>query len=66
MLKHILDSNALIKMYSAVIRPIIEYESIVWDNCSKENSVLSENAQVAAGIIITSLRKNSSINTLKP
>ena len=43
MLKHILDRNALIKIYFAFIRPILEYGSIVWDDCSQENSVLIEN-----------------------
>ena len=64
MLKHILDCNALIKIYFAFIRPILEYDSIVLDNCSQENSVLLENVQVAAGRIITGLRKNSSRNAL--
>ena len=60
MLKHILDRNALIKIYFAFIRPILEYGSIVWDNCSQGNSFLLENVQVAAGRIITGLRKKSS------
>ena len=57
MLKHILDRNALIKIYFAFIRPILEYGSIVWDNGSQENSVLLENVQVAAGRIITVFEK---------
>ena len=61
MFKHILDSNALIKIYFAFIRPILEYGSIVWGNCSQENSVLLENVQVAAGRIITGLRKSSEL-----
>ena len=64
MLKHILDRSALIKIHFAFIRPILEYGGIVLDNCSQENSFLLENVQVAAGRIITGLRKNSSRNVL--
>ena len=64
MLKHILDRNALIKIHFAFIRPILEYGSIALDDCSQENSFLLENVQVAAGRIITGLRKNSSRNAL--
>lgn len=59
MLKHLLDWRALIKIYFAFIRPILEYGSIVWDNCSQENSNLLENVQIEAGRIITGLRRNS-------
>ena len=65
MLRDILDRNAFTKNYFAFIRPILEYGSIVWENCSQENSVLLKNVQVAAGRIITGLRKkNSSRNAL--
>ena len=36
MLKHILNRSALIKIYSAFIRPIIEYESIVWTTVQRK------------------------------
>lgn len=64
MLKHFLYKSALIKIYFAFIRPILEYGSIVWDNCSHENSNLLENVQIEAGRIISGLRKNSSKNAL--
>ena len=64
MLKHLLDRSALVKVYFAFIRPILEYGGIVWDNCSQELSNLLENIQVEAARIITGLRKNSSRKAL--
>ena len=64
MVKHVLDRTTLIKIYFAFIRPILEYASIVWDNCTLENSKLLEDVQVEAARIITGLRRNSSRSNL--
>lgn len=63
MLKHVLDRTASIKIYLAFIWPILEYGSILRDNCSQENSNLLENVQIEAERIITRL-KNSSRNVV--
>lgn len=55
MLKHVLDRTASIKIYLAFIWPILEYGSILWDNCSQENSNILENVQIEAERIITRL-----------
>lgn len=57
MLKHVLDRTASIKIYLAFIWPILEYGSILRDNCSQENSNLLENVQIEAERIITRLWK---------
>ena len=50
MMKHNLDRNSLEKLYFGFIRPILEYESVVWDNCTREQSAR----------IVTGLRKGTS------
>ena len=42
MMKHILDRNSLEKLYFGFIRPILEYESVVWDNCTRKQFDLRE------------------------
>lgn len=64
MLKHVLDRNVLIRIYFALIWPILEYGSIVLDNCSHGNSHLLENVQKKACTIITGLLKSYSKNSL--
>lgn len=38
MLKHDLDRKSLHKFYISLIRPILEYGDIIWDNCSQNHS----------------------------
>ena len=38
MMKHNLDMNSLEKLYFGFIGPILEYGSVVWDNCTREQS----------------------------
>jgi hypothetical protein len=40
-----LDRNSLEKLYFGFIRPILEYGSVVWDNCTREQSDLIESVQ---------------------
>ena len=42
MMKHNLDRNSLEKLYFGFIRPILKYGSVVWDNCTREQSDLRE------------------------
>lgn len=64
MLKHTLKRDALIKIYFAFVRPVLEYSDIVWDNCSDRDAKLLEDIQVAAARIISGLRSNSSRSLL--
>jgi hypothetical protein len=57
MMKHILDRNSLEKLYFGCIRPILEYGSVVWDNCTREQSDLIESVQCESARIATGLRK---------
>ena len=60
MLKYKVMRKTLVKIYFAIIRPVLEYSDVVWDNCTGKDSKLLEDLQVEAGRIITGLRCNSS------
>jgi hypothetical protein len=60
LMKHKLDRKSLEKLCIGFIRPILEYEGIVWDNCSLHESELLESVQLEAARIITGLRKGTS------
>jgi hypothetical protein len=46
MMKLNLDRNSLEKLYFGFIRPILEYGSVVWDNCTREQSDLIESVRI--------------------
>lgn len=60
MLKYDMDRKSLIRFYTSYIRPILEYGSIIWDNCTKQESDLLESIQLDAARIITGLRRGTS------
>lgn len=64
MLKHVLDRTASIKIYLAFIWPILEYGSILWDNCSQEDSNILENCTNRSGENNYTSLKNSSRNVV--
>ncbi|PJE77627.1 hypothetical protein CI610_03447 [invertebrate metagenome] len=63
-LKYKLNRETLITMYVAFIRPILEYSSVVWDNCNNTCKQLIESIQLEATRIITGLRKGTPHNIL--
>ncbi|PJE77413.1 hypothetical protein CI610_03664 [invertebrate metagenome] len=54
------NRKTLIKIYTAFIRPILEYADIVWDNCTQQSADLLESIQLEAARIITGLRSGTS------
>jgi hypothetical protein len=59
-LRLFLDRNSLEKLYFGFIRPILEYGSVVWDNCTREQPDLIESVQYESARIVTGLRKGTS------
>ena len=59
-----LDRLSVLKLYAAYIRSLLEYASIIWDNCSIENKRNLESIQIEAACIITGATKLCSIQKL--
>ena len=59
-LKYILPRNVLSSIYLLYVRPILEYASELWDNCTVEISEKLETVQLEAGRIVTGLPKFAS------
>ena len=51
--KYDLDRKSLTRFYMTYIRPILEYASIIWDNCTKTQPGLLESINLEAARIIT-------------
>ena len=58
-LKNYLDKITLEKIYFTYVRPIMEYSSIVWDNCTVAQSFKLEQVQLDAAQIITGAVKGT-------
>ncbi|PJE77770.1 hypothetical protein CI610_03303 [invertebrate metagenome] len=63
-IKFKVNRKSLIKIYTAFIRPILEYADIIWDNCTHQSKQLLESVQLEAARIITGLRSGTSHNKL--
>jgi hypothetical protein len=63
-LKYRLDRKCLETLYTAYIRPILEYASSVWTNCNIEQKNDIEKVQLAASRVITGAIKGTSHNKI--
>ena len=63
-LKFKLDRKSLEIIYTAFIRPILEYGDVIWDNCAQYEKNEIEKIQLEAARIATGTTKLISINTL--
>ena len=59
-----LDRSTLRCLYTSLIRPLMEYADIVWDNCTSGSSDLLESVQYNAAKIITGAVKGTSARKL--
>ena len=59
-----LPRSALSKYYISFIRPVLEYGSVVFDNCTNHESFCLEQVQRRAAILCTGSFKRSSYNRL--
>ena len=62
-LKFTFKRNTLNQIYNSCLRPILEYSSVVWDNCSKYEKDRLERMQLEAARIVTGTTR--SISTIK-
>lgn len=63
-LKFKINRKALEKIYTAFVRPLLEYSDAVWDNCSSESKKMLDSVHVEAARIITGATKLCSIDKL--
>ena len=63
-LKYSFSRIALNQIYISYVRPIFEYSSIVWDNCTVEHANSLENMQNEAARIVTGLTRSVSLENL--
>ena len=62
--KYTLDRKSLETIYTAFIRPILEYADAFWDNCTQQEKNELENIQLEAARIATGATKLVSIQKL--
>ncbi|MCG8032136.1 MAG: reverse transcriptase family protein [Candidatus Thiodiazotropha taylori] len=63
-LKYTFSRVALNQVYISYVRPILEYSSVVWDNCTVEQANSLEKLQNEAARIVTGLTRSVSIERL--
>ena len=63
-LKFTLSRIALNQIYVSYVLPIIEYSSVVWDNCSDQDAYALEKLQNEAARIVTGLTRSVSLDKL--
>ena len=63
-LKFKLDRRSLQTIYFSIIRPVIEYSDVVWDNCTLYEANELEKIQIEAARIVTGVTKLVSIDYL--
>ncbi len=59
-----IDRHSLEKIYLSFIRPLLEYSSIVWDNCTAGDKQRLENIQIEAARIVTGATKLCKLENL--
>jgi hypothetical protein len=64
MLKFKLKRQSLNQIYVSYLRPILEYASIVWDNCTTYEMETLDKIQYEAARIVTGLTRSVSIERL--
>ena len=57
-LKFKLQRSSLNQIYISFLRPVLEYASVVWDNCTYERKNLWKKIQNEAARIVTGVRRS--------
>ena len=63
-LKFIVRRKTLNQIYLSFLRPILEYASVVWDNCTLYEKDNLEKLHIEAGRIVTGLTRSASLYNL--
>lgn len=60
-----INRSTLISLYKSLIRPIMEYADVIWDNCSEGETQLLESVQYESARVITGAIKGTSARLLR-
>ena len=63
-LKFSVRRKTLNQIYVSFLRPILEYSSVVWDNCTQYEKNRLEKVQIEAAIIVTGTTRSITLNNL--
>ena len=58
-LKYVLDRHTLQILYKSFIRPLLEYASAVWDNCTEYEKHKLESIQYKAALVVSGAMKGT-------
>jgi hypothetical protein len=63
-LKFRINREALNQLYKALIRPVLEYADVIWDNCSLSECDLIESVQYESARVVTGAMRGTSRSRL--
>ena len=63
-LKFKLKRDSLNQIYISFLRPILEYSSVAWDNCTEREKESLEKIQIKAARIVTGLTRSASLTNI--
>ena len=63
-LKFSVRRKTLNQIYVSFLRPILEYSSVVWDNCTQYEKDRLENVQIEAARIVTGTTRSITLHNL--
>ena len=63
-LKFIVKRDSLQQIYISLLRPLLEYASIVWDNCTSREKETIEKIQIEAARLVTGITRSASLDNL--
>ena len=63
-IKFKVDRTMLRKLYTFLVRPLMEYVDVLWDGCTESESDLLEHVQYEAAKIVTGAMKGTSKHRL--
>ena len=64
LLKYKINRSTLVCLYKSLIRPLMEYGDVIWDNCIEGDAHLLENIQYECARVVTGAIKGTSAGAL--
>ena len=64
LLKYKLNRSTLVCLYKSLIRPLMEYGDVIWDNCTEGEASLLESIQYECARVVTGAIKGTSARAL--